>query len=541
MDQRGFAGAGDASDGDQHSERDFDIERVDVVGRGSAQDEAFTAGRAAARGDGNGELAGEIAAGERSGVGFYFRENALGEEFAAQLAGSGAEVKQVVGGAEDVGVVLDDDDSVAQVAQLFQDVDETGGVAGVEANGRLVEDIERADQLRAERGGKLNALRLAAGERGGEAVEGEVLQANGVKKTETRANLLEDGAGDLLLHGGELERGKEGCGFRDGERGCLADALAIDADAACLGTEALAAAVGALGIAAIFAEHDADVELVFFALHLREEAEEADECAFAAENDFADGFRQVAPGDVERHAQFGSLLAKLREPGLVLGAVPGVDGATVEGERLVGNDQVQVEVHGVAEALAAGTRAEGIVEAEQARLRLAAGAMAAFAFVGGGEAVARARSFLVRREFLEGDLARLAIGNLRGIDDTGAIILTHDNPVQKDKHWQSEVEIEERLGSRKLEDASLLVKAVEAGSAQFDETSLEGLGKRRLGGGLGGGLGRSLGGLGLCRRDGLGVAHREEHFEASSLPQRQHGLGNLVDGVALDQAVAVDA
>jgi hypothetical protein len=250
---------------------------VEVVGGGSAQDQALAAGRAAARGDGNGELAGEIAAGERIGVGFNFGENALGKKLAAQFAGAGAEVEEMIGGAENVGVVLDDDDGVAQIAQLFQDVNEAGSVAGVEADGRLVEDIKRADKLRAERGGELNALRLSAGERGGETVEGEVLQADGVEKTEARADLFEDGAGDFLLHGRELERGEERFGFRDGERGGLADAQAVDADAASLGAETLSAAVGALGIAAILAEHDADVELVFFALHLREETEDADE------------------------------------------------------------------------------------------------------------------------------------------------------------------------------------------------------------------------------------------------------------------------
>ena len=169
------------------------------------------------------------------GIGLDLGQKALGEELAAQLARAGAQIEQMVGGAENVGVVLDDDDGVAQVAQLFKNADQAGGVAGVQADGRLVEDIERAHQLRAERGGELNALRLAAGERGGEAVEGEVLQADRVEKAEALANLFEDGAGDLLLHGREPQRGKEGLGLGDGERGGLADVQAVEADAAGLG------------------------------------------------------------------------------------------------------------------------------------------------------------------------------------------------------------------------------------------------------------------------------------------------------------------
>ena len=124
-----------------------------------------------------------------------------------------------------------------------------------------------------------------------------------------------------------------------------------------------------------------------------------------------------------------------------------------EAEAFVGNDQVQVEVHGVAEALAAGTGAEGIVEAEQARLRLAARAMAALALIGGGEAMARARGGFVARELLEDDFAGLAVGDLRGIDDAGAIFGADDDAVQEDEDGQREVEVEERLGGGELEDA----------------------------------------------------------------------------------------
>ena len=76
-----------------------------------------------------------------------------GEELAAEFAGAGAEVEEVVGGADDVGVVLDDEDGVAEVAEVLHDADEFGGVAGVEADAGLVEDVEGAYETRAERGG----------------------------------------------------------------------------------------------------------------------------------------------------------------------------------------------------------------------------------------------------------------------------------------------------------------------------------------------------------------------------------------------------
>jgi hypothetical protein len=68
--------------------------------------------------------AGEIFSGDGVGVGGDFGDRAFGEDVAAEFARAGAEVEEMVGGADDVGVVLDDEDGVAEVAQLFEDADE---------------------------------------------------------------------------------------------------------------------------------------------------------------------------------------------------------------------------------------------------------------------------------------------------------------------------------------------------------------------------------------------------------------------------------
>ncbi len=105
--------------------------------------------------------------------------------------------------------------------------------------------------------------------------------------------------------------------------------------------------------------------------------------------------------------------------------------------------------------------------------------MAALALVGRGKAMARARRRFLAREFFKDDLAGLAVSNLSGIDDAGAIFSTDNDPVQKDEHGKCEVQVEKRFGRRELEDAALLVEAVEAGGAQFDEAGFESLGERR--------------------------------------------------------------
>ena len=58
-------------------------------------------------------LAGQILAGQRIRIGGDFLRRALGDDFAAMHAGAGADVDDIIGGADRVLVVLDDDHRVA--------------------------------------------------------------------------------------------------------------------------------------------------------------------------------------------------------------------------------------------------------------------------------------------------------------------------------------------------------------------------------------------------------------------------------------------
>ncbi len=107
-----------------------------------------------------------------------FLDGAGREKLAPVLARAGTEIHQIVSGAQDIGIVLDDQDGVAEIAQTLEDADELGGVAGMQADGGLVEHVERADKLRSKRRGELDPLRLSAGKRGGQTVERKVIQAN---------------------------------------------------------------------------------------------------------------------------------------------------------------------------------------------------------------------------------------------------------------------------------------------------------------------------------------------------------------------------
>src|SRR5205085_1840227 len=102
-------------------------------------------------------------------------------------------------------------------------------------------------------------------------------------------------------------------------------------------------------IAAIPAEKDAHVQLVLLTLEVSEETVHAQEAAITSENEVALRARQVGPGNVERDlAIFGEAL-QLGEERAVFRLRPGFDGAFVECFGFVGDDEIGIEINGVAE------------------------------------------------------------------------------------------------------------------------------------------------------------------------------------------------
>ena len=111
-------------------------------------------------------------------------------QLAAVFAGAGAEVHDVIGGHDGVGIVLDDEQRVAEVAQAFQDFDQAVRIARVQADRRLIENVERADQAGTERRRQLDALGFAAGKSGGEPIERKVIEADFIEEAQALLNFF---------------------------------------------------------------------------------------------------------------------------------------------------------------------------------------------------------------------------------------------------------------------------------------------------------------------------------------------------------------
>ena len=69
-------------------------------------------------------------------------DGALGNDVAAGWAGTGAEVDNIVGLADELKVVLDDDDSVAHLDESAEYLDEKSHIVRVQPDGGFLDDVE---------------------------------------------------------------------------------------------------------------------------------------------------------------------------------------------------------------------------------------------------------------------------------------------------------------------------------------------------------------------------------------------------------------
>src|SRR2546426_890943 len=370
--QRGLAGAGDSGDGNGHSQRDHQVDVLQVVGAGTVDAQKLAVRLVAEGGNGDAQLAVQVARGQRPRVAQQLLAGPGKQDAATLLAGAGAQVDHVVCGGNRVRIVFHHQDGVAQVSQGLQDVNQAVGVARMQPDGRLIEHVERPHQMRAERSGQLNALRLAARKRRGQPVPRQVLQPYGIEKAQALLDFLQNFFSDPGLLVIQPQPVADSARPGHGHRAGLSDRLALNPHRARFFAQAAAATFRAGGVAAIAAQEDTHVQFVLFALEPVEESLYAGEArrGIALEDHGALLRGKLAKGSVERNSVGSRVALHLLHERPVARLGPRLDGALVERFATVRNHQVEIEINRIAEALAARAGAVRAVEREQARLRL---------------------------------------------------------------------------------------------------------------------------------------------------------------------------
>ena len=298
----------------------------------------------------------------------------------------------MVGRADHRLVVLDDDHRVAARLQLAQHGDQPRVVARVQADRRLVEHVEHADEPRADLRGESDALHLAARKGGALAVEGQVVEPHVGEELEPAADLLEHLAGHVPLGLVQLQLLEEGGGGADRPAHDVDDRRAAHGGGARLGPQARALAGGAglarhvlpqaladlldlgLGILAPQRRQHALERLEVLAGHPpHAEAYLDGLVAGAVHQDMAELPGQFRVGrreaDVEGARDLAQQVAVV-EDHAVAAAAPRLDRPILQTDRRVGHDELLGEDQLQAETRAGRAGAVGAVEGEMARLEL---------------------------------------------------------------------------------------------------------------------------------------------------------------------------
>src|SRR5204862_3779030 len=191
---------------------------------------------------------------------------------------------------------------------------------------RLVENVGRADERRAERGRQVDPLCLAARKRRGQAVERQIVEADVAQERQPPPDLLEDLLGNRRLLRRQVERGEELLRLANGERRDLIDRAAGDLDVARLAPQPGAAAVRTGQVSAIPAEKDADVHLVLLPLEPAEEPADAVVVVAALDDEVLLLAGQLGPWHVEAELALARAPFQLGELRPVMRLAPRLDG-----------------------------------------------------------------------------------------------------------------------------------------------------------------------------------------------------------------------
>ena len=177
----------------------------EVVGAGARDLKAAAAGLAALVWHADHPLAGQISTRHGIGARHDIGRRSRGDHVPAVDARAWPHIDHIVGSANRVLIVFNDDNGVADIAQALECLNQPLVVALVKTNRRLVQNIENAHEARTDLRSQANALRLTAGKRRRSTIERQIIKADINQKTQAFQDFLDDTTADELLTLGELK------------------------------------------------------------------------------------------------------------------------------------------------------------------------------------------------------------------------------------------------------------------------------------------------------------------------------------------------
>src|SRR5207248_627893 len=154
---------------------------------------------------------------------------------------------------------------------------------------------------------------------------------------------------------------------------------------------------------------------------------------------------QVLPRNIQRNAKHLGMAFQLSVERTILRFRPRFNGIVGQSFGFVGDDQIEVEINSIAEALAPWTSAEWVVKRKEAGLGLLVADQAILAFEVLGKAERRCRSGIsFARNVFENHFTGFTKRDLDAIHQTGTgfRLGSNNQPIYQYKDWLIEVNVE---------------------------------------------------------------------------------------------------
>ena len=197
--QTALAAAGNSRNDVEHAQGYVHVEIFQIVFARAPDTEKFARSLPTRFGYGYFFRTGQILPGNGARARHNFARCARSDDFSAVHSRARPHVHDKIGGADCVLVVLDDNQSVSQISQMQQGVDELFVVPLMKSYARLVKDVQHSHKPAADLRGKPYSLRLASRKRAGRTRKRKIVQPHVFQKFETGVYFLQHHAGDERL------------------------------------------------------------------------------------------------------------------------------------------------------------------------------------------------------------------------------------------------------------------------------------------------------------------------------------------------------